>query len=86
MTQRKDTEKSDDWRNQAGQADQPGQANQPGQGDRQQGGQQGNKQSDQERGNKQSDVGQGERQGSRDDLQDEESGNRGNRGGSDQQR
>jgi len=82
MAPRKDTEQSDDWRNQAGQANQPGQ----GQGDRQQGGQQGNQQSDQDRGNKQSDVGQGQRQGGRDDLQDEEGGNRGNRGGRDQQR
>jgi len=80
MAPRKDTEKSDDWRNQAGQS------GQPGQGNRQEGEQQGNQQSDQGRGGKQSDVGQGQRQGSRDDLKDEESGNRGNRGGRDQQR
>lgn len=73
MAPRKDTEQSDDWRNQAGQSNQPGQGNR----------QQGNQQSDQSRGDKQSDVGQGQRQGSRDDLQDKD---RGNRGGRDQQR
>ncbi len=80
MAPRKDSEQSDDWRNQAGQA------NQPGQGNRQQGGQQGNQQSDKGSGSKQSDVGQGQRQGSRDALKDEEYGNPGNRGGRDQQR
>ena len=83
MAPRKDSEKSDDWRNQAGQAGQGGNRQQ-GQRENLTGG---NQQSDQGRGNKQSDVGQGQRQGSRDDLMDEESsGNRGNRGGRDQQR
>lgn len=84
MAPRKDTEQSDDWRNQAGQSQQPGQGNrQQGQRENVTGG---NQQSDQSRGNKQSDLGQGQRQGSRDDLQDEEIGKRGNRGGRDQQR
>jgi hypothetical protein len=71
MAPRKDIEQSDDWRNQAKQSNRSGQ---------------GNQQSDQSRGSKQSDLGQGQRQGSRDDLQDEEGGTRGNRGGRDQQR
>jgi hypothetical protein len=86
MAPRKDSEQSDDWRNQAGQAGQGGGNRQQGQRENLTGG---NQQSDQGRGNKQSDVGQGQRQGSRDDLMDEEegnTGNRGNRGGRDQQR
>ena len=82
MAPRKDTEQSDDWRNQAGQ----GGNNQQGQRENLTGG---NQQSDRGRGSKQSDLGQGQRQGSRDDLEDEENintGNRGNRGGRDQQR
>lgn len=74
MAPRKDTEQSDDWRNQAGQTGQPGQGNQK-QGDKQ-----GNQQSDQERGNKQSDVGKGERQGGLDDLEDDVGGQRSDRG------
>jgi hypothetical protein len=83
MAPRKDTEQSDDWRNQAGQGGQGGGNRQQGQRENLTGG---NQQSDKGSGNKQSDVGQGQRQGSRDDLQDEEYGNRGNRGGRDQQR
>jgi hypothetical protein len=83
MAPRKDTEQSDDWRNQAGQAGQDGGNRQQGQRENVTGG---NQQSDQGRGNKQSDLDKGQRQGSREDLEDEESGNRGNRGGRDQQR
>jgi hypothetical protein len=103
MAPRKDTEQSDDWRNQAGQSGQGGLGGNRQQGQRENltGGNQqsdqgrGNKQSDQDRGNQQSDQGRGnqqsgsglgQQQGSRDDLQDEEGGQRGNRGGRDQQR
>jgi hypothetical protein len=94
MAPRKDTEQSDDWRNQAGQSGQGGLGGNRQQGQRENltGGNQqsdqgrGNKQSDQGRGNQQSGSGLGQQQGSRDDLQDEEGGQRGNRGGRDQQR